>query len=270
MRRLLIRSGAIGDCILSFPVLCCLKAEYTEVWVPTAIVPIIQFADKVSSIASTGIDLLGLEDATVSEQLRTRLQSFDQIVSWYGSNRPEFRAALESYGVPCVFHRALPGAGDHCHATDFFALQVCAPIGLFPTIEVGSHSPRNSVVVQPFSGSAKKNWPLMRYRELASRLSRNVEWLAGPEEHLPGAIKIPNLMDLARFIKGASLFIGNDSGATHLAAATGVPTLALFGPTSPEIWAPRNPNTTIIQRSPIDDLSVAEVLSAANRLLCSR
>src|SRR3954447_5075672 len=103
MRRLLIRPGAIGDCILSFPVLCCLKADYTEVWVPTAIVPIIQFADKVSSIASTGIDLLGLEGTSANEGLRSRLQSFDQIVSWYGSNRPEFRAALESYGVPCVF-----------------------------------------------------------------------------------------------------------------------------------------------------------------------
>jgi heptosyltransferase III len=110
----------------------------------------------------------------------------------------------------------------------------------------------------------------MRYRELVSQMGRQVEWLAGPEEHLPGAITIPDLMDLARFIGGASLYIGNDSGITHLAAATGVPTLALFGPTSPQIWAPRNPNTTVIQRSSMDDLTVTEVLGTANRLLCWR
>ena len=53
MRRLLIRPGAIGDVIVSLPALEFLKAEYTEVWVPSPLVPLIQFADKVVSIAAS-------------------------------------------------------------------------------------------------------------------------------------------------------------------------------------------------------------------------
>ena len=58
MRRLLIRPGAMGDVIVSLPALEFLKAEYTEVWVPSPLVPLIQFADKVVSIAASRIDML--------------------------------------------------------------------------------------------------------------------------------------------------------------------------------------------------------------------
>ncbi len=68
---------------------------------------------------------------------------------------------------------------------------------------------------------------------------------------------------------GARLYIGNDSGITHLAAAIGIPTLALFGPTSPATWAPRGPNVTVLHAQPITALSVQCVLEAANRLLDS-
>ncbi len=43
----------------------------------------------------------------------------------------------------------------------------------------------------------------------------------------------------------ASLYIGNDSGITHLAAAVGTPVLAMFGPTDPAVWAPRGPNVRV-------------------------
>jgi len=47
------------------------------------------------------------------------------------------------------------------------------------------------------------------------------------------------IVKLAALVSRAGLFIGNDSGCSHLAAALGVPTLALFGPTDPLSWAPR-------------------------------
>ena len=58
MLRLIIRPGGIGDCILSLPAIEYLRADYTEVWVPSGVVPVIRFA-KARAIASTGIDLLG-------------------------------------------------------------------------------------------------------------------------------------------------------------------------------------------------------------------
>jgi heptosyltransferase-3 len=266
MRRLLIRPGAIGDCILSLPALAHLQAEYTEVWAPSAVVPLMQFAQSAVPLASTGIDLLGVGDLEPSAHLKSKLQNFDEIVNWYGTNRSEFRAALESFGVPCRFHRALPPADYRGHATDFFAQQVGAEPGLLPRITVHDALPRNSIVIHPFSGSGRKNWPLRLYLELASRLPCPVEWTAGPEEELPQAVRFSNLFDLARWIRGARLYIGNDSGITHLAAATGVPTLALFGPTAPDMWAPRGENVTVLQYDPMAELKAEAVLRVVQEL----
>src|SRR5258708_27943934 len=118
LRRLLIRPGAIGDCVLSLPALECLRAEYTEVWTPSAVVPLIRFADSVRSIASTGLDLLGLPGVEPPLGLVERLRSFDSIVSWYGANRDEFRDAVA--GLPFVFLSALPPPDERVHPADYF------------------------------------------------------------------------------------------------------------------------------------------------------
>jgi len=55
------------------------------------------------------------------------------------------------------------------------------------------------------------------------------------------------LARLGRTLARARLYIGNDSGITHLAAAAGCPTLAIFGPTNPAVWAPRGANVRVIQ-----------------------
>lgn len=270
MRRLLIRPGAIGDCILSFPALMHLRAEYTEVWISSAVVPLVQFANSVRSIASTGLDLVGVGDLDMPSGLRETLSGFDSIVSWYGTNRPPLREALSSLGTPCEFHAALPPAGFGGYATDFFARQVGAPPGLVPRIKIQPAASRETVVIHPFSGSGRKNWPLASYRELANRLPLRPEWTCGHEEQLPDAARFENLADLAAWLAGARLYIGNDSGITHLAAAAGVPTIAIFGPTSPDTWAPRGENVTVLHSNPLDALRVEAVLAAANRLLALR
>src|ERR1700751_3091033 len=130
MRRLLIRPGAIGDCILSFPALEYLKSDYTEVWISSAVAPLVRFADAVRPLSSTGIDLVGLRDLEAPARVWNTLRSVDSIVSWYGANREEFRNALSNTGVPCEFHAALPPADYDGHATDFFAEQAGAQAGL--------------------------------------------------------------------------------------------------------------------------------------------
>jgi hypothetical protein len=268
VRRLIIRPGAIGDCILSIPAMEHLVGDYTEVWVPSPLIPLIQFADAARSIASTGLDLLGIPDRETPEQLHAKLQSFDSIVSWYGSNRSEFRNAMLSINPNCEFHSALP-RDFSVHATDFFATQAGVPLGLIPRIRVEKTEPRNTVAIHPFSGSKKKNWPLHRYCELAAQLGCEVDWLAGPEEELPEARRFENLAELAAFIAGAHLYIGNDSGITHLAAAVGIKTLAIFGPKSPKIWEPRGENVYVVRGRPLESLSVRVIADAANRLLDS-
>lgn len=263
MRRLIIRPGAIGDCILSFPALRHLRAEYTELWISSPVVPLVDFLDTVRPLASTGIDLVGIGDLEIPARLKEILQTFDSIVSWYGANRPPFREALASFGVPCEFHAALPPSNFHGHAIDFFAQQVGAPDGLTPRINVQPVSPRETIVIHPFSGSARKNWPLASYVELAKCMSMRTEWVCGPEEQLPDAMRFEDLGDLAAWIAGARLYIGNDSGITHLAAAVGIPVIAIFGLSSPDIWAPRGANVTILHSDPLETLPVRDVLVAA-------
>ncbi len=82
----------------------------------------------------------------------------------------------------------------------------------------------------------------------------------------PGAFLAPGLPGtLGAALSRAGLFLGNDSGATHLAAASGTTTLALFGPTDPALWAPVGPSVaTLRPRSGrLTDLAVDEVVAVA-------
>lgn len=236
-----------------------MKAEYTEVWVPAAIVPLVRFADRVRAISSTRLDSV-LDE--VPDGLKDALAEFDEIVSWYGANRPEFRTALGAAHKRVTFLEALPNKAWRGHAGDFFAKQVGAPMGSVPMLDVGETLARGSVVIHPFSGSARKNWPLERYRDLAQKLGERVEWTAGPHEELAGATRFENLMDLARWMKGAAAYVGNDSGISHLAAAIGMRTVVLFGPTEPEVWAPRGENVTVLRRRSLSELDADRVWSA--------
>ena len=249
MRRLIIRPGAIGDFIVSLPALECLRTDYTEVWTARANVPLVRFADHARAIPATGLDLLGLTEPP--PRLLDELRSFDSVISWYGSNRPEFRDTIEHLHLPFRFFSALPADAGSIHATDFYLAQVrtlgtCASDGI-PRIRCDVER-RNFAVIHPFSGSPKKNWPLENFRALARKLEKMlpVEWCAGPEDPpLPETVRFDNLWDLACWLASAQLYAGNDSGITHLAAAVGTPVLAFFGPTDPDIWGPRGPHVQI-------------------------
>ncbi len=255
MRRLVIRPGAIGDLIVSLPALECLRSDYLEVWVATANVPLVRFANRVRGIASTSLDLLGVTEPP--PQLLDALHGFDSIVSWYGANRPEFRELTQSLGLPFTFLRALPEHGSKVHATEFYLDQVraianCESDGI-PRIACPAE-PGNFAVIHPFSGSPRKNWPLEKFQSVARNLERlmPVHWCSGPEDpQLPlvadRAVQIADLYELACWLACARLYIGNDSGITHLAAAVGTPVLALFGPTDPDVWAPRGPHVRVGQ-----------------------
>jgi heptosyltransferase III len=243
VRRLVIRPGAIGDLILSLPALEYLRTDFLEVWVSGPNVPLVRFANRVRSIASTGLDLLGVADppGRVLEELR----GFDSIVSWYGANRPDFRTLTGSLHLPFTFHQALPGSDTH--ATDFYLGQIGAPPGAIPAISCPAVR-ENMAVIHPFSGSLRKNWPLEKFRSVARGLERHmsISWCSGPEDPpLAGAVHIADLYELACWLARARLYIGNDSGITHLAAAVGTPVLALFGPSDAAVWSPRGPHVRV-------------------------
>jgi hypothetical protein len=235
-RRLIIRPGAIGDFIVSLPAMEHLRAPYTEVWTNEANLPLAGSFDASRSIISAGLDRYGVLPLE-------RLRSFDSIISWYGTGRPDFRELVEDAGLPFTFFPALPAKESQIHAVDYYAGQVGAPAGMMPEIRVDDFERHGQIVLHPFASNPTKRWPgAMAFDLPGERVVR----IRGPEECLDGALFIPDLMELARFLAGAKAYIGNDSGITHLAAALGIPTIALFGPTDPAVWGPRGKRVRIL------------------------
>ena len=76
-----------------------------------------------------------------------------------------------------------------------------------------------------------------------------------------------DLTTVAALLARSGLFIGNDSGAGHLAASVGCPVLSLFGPTDPERWAPRGPRVEVIKARALAEIDVDQVYSLAAALL---
>jgi len=159
------------------------------------------------------------------------------------------------------------------------------------------------LAVAPGSGQALKNWPLAHYyevsRALAWQYKLGVVWLAGPAEAgwttylealaaAQGHLLLAGapLAQVAAVLSRCRLFLGNDSGLTHLAAALGGPAVvALFGPTDPGVWAPPGKRVRILTgtcaQAPcargraipcdtsqcLEDLSVERVLAVAGAIL---
>lgn len=154
-----------------------------------------------------------------------------------------------------------------------------------------SHLARNAprLALHPGSGSPRKNWSWESWLEVLNGIQKThpkMELLVTSGEaemeriedfyELLSHSAIPfqalanqSLAVAAKNIGACDLYLGNDSGISHLAAATGIPAIVLFGPSEPKVWAPQNPRTIMIQ-SP--DLSMsgigsAEVLQKALALL---
>jgi len=178
---------------------------------------------------------------------------------------------------------AVRPAGGRSHAADWL-IHSLSPLGVEPrgewdgrawlqvTVEQGAEAERllaasgirgEYVVLHPGSGSPRKNWPVEMWLAVlqAAARGREVVVTAGPadDEALallaavwPGSlapariVRAPSLDVLAGILSGAALYAGNDSGVTHLAAAVGAPTLAVFGPTDPVVWRPRGPRVVVL------------------------
>ena len=145
------------------------------------------------------------------------------------------------------------------------------------------------LAIHPGSGSTEKNWPLENWIELFSRsggfpIVENKHPQPGnfsslivisgeadkaETEALEGALKNRSirfarnqpLTHLAAVLEH-SIFIGHDSGISHLAAAAGANCILLFGPTDPNVWAPRNKNVRVL-RAPAGRLSNLEIAPVA-------
>ncbi len=131
--------------------------------------------------------------------------------------------------------------------------------------------PGRCVIVHPGSGGRRKCCPLEPLEQFVTRLERfgcAAAWMIGPVEierdgrelaqRLEGTAPILMSDDLARvaaWVAAAAVYVGNDAGVTHLAAALATPTVALFGPTDPRVWRPLGRAVRIVRFGESDDVA---------------
>lgn len=192
------------------------------------------------------------------------LRRFGMAVVFTGRDSPII-GALKAAGIEQLWRQdSFPS--DETHVIDYH-------LSLFAPAEINGEDRRlrlhrswidvdgrkGPIVLHPGSGSRLKNWPPERFAALTEELllrGRTVTWLLGPAEHGLGvptgvtAVQKPSLADVAGLLRRCALYVGNDSGISHLAAAIGCPCLVLFGPSDPRVWAPRGPRVEVIHTSP--------------------
>ncbi len=148
-----------------------------------------------------------------------------------------------------------------------------------------TRNPGGPVVVHPGSGGVAKCWPAERYEAVLDVLQqegRSVRAMYGEAEadrwsaerlarwrDRYDATGCATLEALLEQLLPAAAYLGNDAGPTHLAAQLGLPTVALFGPTDPRLWAPRGPAVTVLAPptpTATTWLSVPTVMEAMTKL----
>jgi ADP-heptose:LPS heptosyltransferase len=139
------------------------------------------------------------------------------------------------------------------------------------------------LAIHPGSGSERKNWPLAAWLGLMQKVLAETSWkllviggeadgqkLEAIRKVLPperGMIlrNVP-LVTVAQALQRADLFLGHDSGVSHLASAVGVPSVLMWGPSNQQIWGPRKANTLVIPAGVnIEALPVETVWSEINK-----
>ncbi len=306
-RILVIRGGAIGDFILTLPAIKLLRENFPQAHLEILgykhIVALAEkrfYADAARSIEYAALSRFFIPNAELAPELVEYFSSFQQIVSYLYDPDLFFETNLRRCGVKHFLH-ASPKLDDSAHA----AAQLARPLEslalfledtaatLHPTAE--DHGMANDflrsaaqpiIAIHPGSGSEKKNWPVENWAGLGNWLARRDPapslLLVGGEsdrasvralqrswnEHRVLLAEDMPLPALAAALKQCALFIGHDSGISHIAAAAGVPCVLLFGPTDPQIWAPANARTLVVvsPTGKVADLEAGCVQEAITRI----
>jgi heptosyltransferase-2 len=282
---LIIRGGAIGDFVLTLPSAHGFREAFPKVRLEMmGYMHIAELARQrfyVEAIRSMDHRSVAGFFATRGEldpDLSNYFASFDLIVTYLYDPDTVFFDNLKRSGAKKVVVADSRPTGL-MHASDYLAQWLSefgipfkkgTPI-LYPSEkdrqEADRILPANSksiVALHPGSGSPSKNWPVRRFLELASWLKLQgigVLVLDGPADSEVSAAfwKDPSsrscirchgmaLPTVAAVLQKCTAFVGHDSGISHVCAAVGTPTIVIFGPTNPKVWAPRGKSVIVLSK----------------------
>ncbi|HEV3211369.1 MAG TPA: glycosyltransferase family 9 protein [Chthoniobacterales bacterium] len=289
MKILILRGGALGDLLLTLPVLDEIRSNlprsFIEVWGVQPQASLIQSANRVDRLDALDVAPLFIAEP-IPPVLRGRLREFDLAISFLADPGGVVAQNLASAGVQKVV-KGSPAKEPTIHAVYQLA-SVLEPLGLnlrdpVPKLKIDrSQSQKPLLGFHPGSGSTAKNWPLECWNGFLQRIASKFERLlligGEADDEVIRAIQLSwkgpafetairrNLWELARTLSRCRIFVGHDTGVTHLAAAVQTPTVALFGPTNPEVWRPLGEHVKIIrgEGGKIDTIGLETVLDVVN------
>lgn len=291
-RVVVIRLRSLGDCVLSTPAIALLKQARPDLEIGVVA------EERFAGVFEGNPDI-----ARVLEPSVPAVRSFQPALALnlHGGTRSarlilfsgaRYRAGFDIFRPAWAYNTSIPTAqrvigidrrvhtAEHAAAAVFYLgvpvqdvprAFVPAPPGRSP------HAPwQPYAVIHPFAATPDKTWPAARFLELARLLHHECHlqpvFIGGPREDLaifrswPVVSGAP-IPDLARLVRGATFFAGNDSGPAHLAAAFGVPQLIFFGPSDLAVWSPWRTHAEVLQADgPISSIPLDAALAALENL----
>lgn len=292
---LILHTGALGDFVLSWPLILALGRLYAQ----SRIIVVTHaskgaLAESALRVESSDIEHgwhgLFADGETLDDRAAKLLDGAQSIYSFHaGAGRIQTHAPHANV----LSLTTIPPDGWTRHASDWLLEQLSSQPAIRAGVEqmlrsiatrgVGTgRSHDGDVVIHPGSGSREKCWPVAKFLELIDRFKRarrDVRVILGEVElarfsadeirsfeQVATVRKPANYLQLFNELRSAAELVANDSGPAHLGAIVGVPTLALFGPTDPVVWKPLGPHVSVMREHPIDKLTSAKVFTAAKSL----
>ena len=277
-RILIIHFGALGDVVATFPALLRLKEVYGSISMVCqsnvgSLARYLDIADHWYPLEAASF--ASLYTSRVDPAVEKILRSFPSIILFSGSRSFE-KTLLSITGKDIYRINSRPDPGRKTRIARHilsnlisYKLLEESDIDVFdrllPTIHQDrrdSDDHRLKILIHPGSGSRKKCWPIENFIKTAAfieTLGLLPEFILGPAEHDFYDIltrrkssnakihKVDSSIKLALLLKTGGGFVGNDSGVSHLSAFLGLPTVAVFGPSDPDVWEPLGRSVKILR-----------------------
>ena len=271
-----IRLRSLGDCVLTTPALALLKQHRPDLKISVIVEP--RFAE----VFAGNPDIDETRDSMTRADLVLNLHGGTRSMILTALSRAKFRAGFAHHRYGFVYSDKIPTAQEilgitrRVHTAEHLASAMFwlgVPQQEIPRARLFADTPpdrRSYAVIHPFAARPDKTWPAERFIEVARQLNLDTVFLAGPADDLTPFEKLETSRESLKVTKsliaGASLFIGNDSGPAHIAAAFGVPVVVLFGPSDPVTWSPWRTESQVLTSPDIAGIAADQVLAAIESL----
>lgn len=289
---MIIFPGALGDFLLALPALRWLRAQHLDAHVVVVVNEPLRSLARLTGVADSVASLDAADSAGLfaGDAFPEWLGGRPTVYSWLGSSDDELRGRVTAAATQARFFRVERGASE-THAAAAYARSVGRPSSpsslasgariVMPTASVTASAVE--LVVHPGAGAPGKRWDPAGFVQVAHwwrQTGGTVVEIAGPAEAdaaplLGGEMaRDLDLCQLAEVLARATLYLGNDSGVSHLAGAVGAAGVVVFGPTDAHRWRPISGSLVALQARATEPrgfgltaLPAARVVAALRRRL---